>query len=262
MVKLWSNTSLVVSDTTGLKTPAARLCCADNMKSRFIDLKTSFRPLSAALIFAALLALPFGAQAEDHWWSDAADKALGQSGTNRAEIQGALDQVPEAQRGAMQFLVENMPEPDLQSLSARFLLDNVASATEAYEKSPWHDQVSKELFYNNILPYSSVNERRDDWRKLLREKCLPMVADCKTPGEAAQRINEKLFKLTNVKYSTARKKADQSAIETMDSGLASCTGLSILLIDGCRSVGVPVRFAGTPMWVNERGNHSWVEVWD
>jgi hypothetical protein len=65
-----------------------------------------------------------------------------------------------------------------------------------------------------------------------------------------------------VHYSTKRAKADQSSSETMKSGLASCTGLSILLVDACRSVGVPARIAGTPMWVNGRGNHTWVEIWD
>ena len=44
--------------------------------------------------------------------------------------------------------------------------------------------------------------------------------------------------------------------------MASCTGLSILLIDACRSVGVPARFTGTPLWYNETGNHNWVEIWD
>src|SRR5262249_14319231 len=29
-----------------------------------------------------------------------------------------------------------------------------------------------------------------------------------------------------------------------------------------RSVGVPARVAGTPLWSNLRGNHTWVEVWD
>jgi hypothetical protein len=48
----------------------------------------------------------------------------------------------------------------------------------------------------------------------------------------------------------------------MEAGLASCTGLSILLIDACRSIGVPARFVGTPMWYNNAGNHSWVEIWD
>jgi pimeloyl-ACP methyl ester carboxylesterase len=35
-----------------------------------------------------------------------------------------------------------------------------------------------------------------------------------------------------------------------------------LLIDACRSVGIPARLVGTPMWVDMRGNHTWVEIWD
>lgn len=43
--------------------------------------------------------------------------------------------------------------------------------------------------------------------------------------------------------------------------MATCTGLSFLLVNAFRSVGIPARIAGTPMWTNMRGNHSWVEVW-
>ena len=50
--------------------------------------------------------------------------------------------------------------------------------------------------------------------------------------------------------------------ESIQSGIATCTGLSILLVDACRSVGIPARVAGTPMWSNLRGNHTWVEIWD
>lgn len=48
----------------------------------------------------------------------------------------------------------------------------------------------------------------------------------------------------------------------MESGLASCTGLSVLLVDACRSVGVPARIVGTPLWSDKSGNHTWVEIWD
>jgi len=44
--------------------------------------------------------------------------------------------------------------------------------------------------------------------------------------------------------------------------LAACTALSVLLIDVCQAVGVPARFADTPLWANKSGNHSWVEIWD
>ena len=155
-----------------------------------------------------------------------------------------------------------MPDQDLRELPANLLVENIVLADEAFAKAPWRARVPREIFLNDVLPYASVNERRDDWRRLLRETCAPLVADCQTPGEAAQRLNQKLFKLVNVKYSTKRKRADQSPLESMESGLATCTGLSILLVDACRSVGVPARVVGTPLWANLRGNHTWVEIWD
>jgi predicted esterase len=75
-------------------------------------------------------------------------------------------------------------------------------------------------------------------------------------------LNKTIFAKLKVRYSTGRKKPHQSPRETMESGLASCTGLSILLIDACRSVAVPARLVGTPLWSNNKGNHTWVEIWD
>ncbi len=48
----------------------------------------------------------------------------------------------------------------------------------------------------------------------------------------------------------------------MKATTASCTGLSIMLVDACRAVGVPARVVGTPQWAGGRGNHTWVEIWD
>ncbi|CAE8633984.1 unnamed protein product [Polarella glacialis] len=50
--------------------------------------------------------------------------------------------------------------------------------------------------------------------------------------------------------------------ETLHQGYASCTGMSILVVNGLRSVGIPARVVGTPLWnVESGGNHNWVEVW-
>ncbi len=179
-----------------------------------------------------------------------------------AETTLALKRVPAAQREGMQFLIQNMPDADRHTLSAQFLLQNVALAYEAWQKSPWKASIPKSVFLNAVLPYASLTETRDDWREMLREKALPLITGCRTPGEAAQRLNEKLFPLLNVHYSTERSRPDQSPCESLASGKASCSGLSILLVDACRSVGIPARIAGTPMWMNGRGNHTWVEVWD
>jgi pimeloyl-ACP methyl ester carboxylesterase len=200
--------------------------------------------------------------ATNKWWSDATEHDLAQAGTNRPELVMALEKAPASQRSEIQFLVENAPVPDLQTLSSQFLLENLTLADDAFNNAPWHDQVPPDIFLNEILPYACVNETRDGWRSMLQKICAPLVADCKTPGEAACRINERVFDIVKVHYSTERKKADQSPSESMENGLGSCTGLSILLVDACRSVGVPARLAGTPMWTNMRGNHTWVEIWD
>lgn len=187
---------------------------------------------------------------------------LAAAGHNRREIERALSLTPDNRRDAMQFLIANMPEPDLRSLKGDYLVENVTLACEVFDGAPWANEVPREVFLNDVLPYASLNERRDPWRQKLRQISAPLITSCTKPGEAAQILNRKLFGVVKVRYSTARKRADQSPIESMESGLATCSGLSILLVDACRSVGIPARVVGTPMWTNLRGNHTWVEVWD
>ena len=188
--------------------------------------------------------------------------ALNRAASNRAELLAAIKAVPKAQREGLQFLIQNMPDEDLQTLSAKFLLENTAIAYEARDAAPWKSKIPNAIFLNDVLPYSCLNEARDDSRRRLREIALPLISDCQTPAEAAQRLNQKLFPLLKVKYSTARNRPDQAPTETMASGVATCSGLSILLVDACRAVGIPARVAGTPLWANGRGNHTWVEIWD
>ena len=188
--------------------------------------------------------------------------APAQARKGRIDASEALRAAPAPQRRGLEFILENMPRRDREGLSTEFLLENVALAYEALDQAPWGKTIPEDIFLNEILPYAALSERRDDWRKTLREKCLPLVKDSKTPSEAAHRLNQTLFDLVKVRYSTQRKKPDQSPLESMELGLASCSGLAILLVDACRSVGIPARLAGTPNWIDHAGNHTWVEIWD
>lgn len=215
------------------------------------------------LVLVVFLCAPYSVTTgAEPWWPAEVTNALEKSGANRPELEKALEKVDAKARPGMAFLVSYMPEKDLKTLKAQYLIDNVALSYVAREKFPWGRTVPEDLFLNDVLPYASVSESRDEWRKELMELCTPMVKDAKTITEAAQAINAQLFKKVNVKYSTKRNRADQGPKETMATGIASCTGLSILLVDACRSVGIPARVAGIPLWVNKRGNHTWVEIWD
>jgi poly(3-hydroxybutyrate) depolymerase len=176
--------------------------------------------------------------------------------------ESALEAIPADQKPGLEFLLKHMPAGDRQSLDVDLVLENVEYAYKAWRAAPWADRVSEQMFFNQILPYANINERRDSWRKDFYQKFSPLVAEAKTPSEAAAILNNKVFPMVEVIYSTKRPKADQSPYESIDAGMASCTGLSVLLIDACRAVGVPARFVGTPLWADGSGNHSWVEVWD
>lgn len=189
-------------------------------------------------------------------------QALQRAGDNAPEIRRAIAEAPEEQRAAMRFLVRHMPDQDLQSLSGDFLLENLRLAVEARLATPWAREVPTEVWRNDVLPYAQVNEEREAWRADFRERFAPVVADAASTTEATMRLNSHIFGELGVKYSTRRNRPDQAPSESIEIGLASCTGLSILLADACRAVGVPARLAGTANWFDSRGNHTWVEIWD
>ncbi len=167
----------------------------------------------------------------------------------------------EAGRRAAAFLSDYHATRD-EALAPEILDQAIEYALKAREEFPWARKLSEERFFNDVLPYASLDETRELWREKLYNLCKPMVADCKTTSEAAHIINQKLFDAVNVHYNTGRKEPNQSPAESIAQGKATCTGLSILLVDACRSVGIPARIAGVANWKTVEGNHTWVEIWD
>lgn len=196
--------------------------------------------------------------------TDLLNQRLKEAGNNAAQLRLALEKCKSSdeETACLRFLIENMPKEDLQTLQGEFLIKNIRTALQARSDNAWSRKIPFDVFLNDVLPYASVNEKREDWRTDFYKRFKGLVKNCQTSGEAAQELNRQIFQILQVKYSTQRKKPDQSPSESMESGLASCTGLSVILTDACRSVGVPARVVGTPLWVNKRGNHTWVEVWD
>ncbi len=193
---------------------------------------------------------------------DGVDAALLAAGENRSNITAALQRAPAAQRQAMGFLVAHMPVSDLETLSSDFLVENVALAFAA-SAAPWAEQVDSAHFLQYVLPYACVNERREDWRPVLFEQLREEAWKHDSPLAAARWINDNFETLFGVTFhATLRPKPDQSPFESIEAGYASCTGLSILMIDACRAVGIPARFVGVAQWTEVPGNHNWVEVFD
>ena len=189
------------------------------------------------------------------------DQTMTVAGDNAKELQKALKSVSKEQKEGMAFLISYMPERDAKTLTADFLKEHVQYAYKAKAEFPWAKEVPNDIFLNDIVAYVNLNENRESWRKDFYERFRKYVANCKTMREAIDSVNKNIRDEVVVDYNTKREKADQAPYESMRQHMASCSGLSILLTDAFRAVGIPSRVAGTPNWYDERGNHNWSEVW-
>lgn len=188
-------------------------------------------------------------------------KALDRAGDNRKELEKALKECANEQKEGMAFIIAYMPDRDLHELSADFLLENINLAYKARAAFEWAKEIPDSIFYNDVLPYASMNETRDNWRSDFFNRFSVYVKDAPDIFAAIDSVNKNIRDELKVDYNTKREKPDQSPYESMRQGMASCSGLSVLLTDAFRSVGIPSRIAGTPNWHDKRGNHNWNEVW-
>lgn len=189
------------------------------------------------------------------------DEALARAGDHADELREALEKTPHDQKEGMAFIISYMPERDLTTLSADFLLENHHYAYRAREEFSWCKALPDSVFLNEVLPYANTSEDRDPWRKDFYERFAPMVRDSETIVDAIFTINKPIHTEVKVEYDTRRSRVDASPKQSMEEHMATCTGLSIILTDAFRSVGIPSRLAGTGMWTNMKGNHTWSEVW-
>lgn len=194
-------------------------------------------------------------------YRDDARSAMIKAGPNRGSLISAINSLSPDQRTGLAFILANMPLQDLLSIRGQDLAEDVALAYRAKDQSPWGNDIPEEIFLNYVLPYASLDEPRDPWRNDFFERFKDRAWECNTPGEAAVLLNKEIFKDLNVTYSaTKRHRPNQSPRESIQIGYASCTGLSIILVDACRACAIPARVAGTST-LNGGSNHNWVEVW-
>ncbi len=187
--------------------------------------------------------------------------ALEKSGDRKDSLQYFLNTVPKKHYEGASFLIAYMPERDLKTLSIPYISDQIEGAYKAREEFSWCAKLPDSIFFNEVLPYYCFDERRDNWRNDFYLKFSSVVKDCKDIRQAIKAVNANIRDILLVDYNINRSIVNISPFQSIKEKMATCTGLSFLLVDAFRSVGIPARIVGTPMWTNMKGNHSWVEVW-
>ena len=143
------------------------------------------------------------------------------------------------------------------------------------KRYPWTNHVPKDVYFEFIGSFANVNEARNNWRPLFHDTLQNIIQPLISNGNGknitvehiVQTINQEMWDKFNTQepiyFKSGQTPLIYDPMSIITYGYASCTGLSIFLIDALRTVGIPARLAGTPAWngKEENGNHSWVEFY-
>jgi len=166
------------------------------------------------------------------------------------------------------------PLPD--GLDAGIVGPTVSMSMDALQQYPWTKSVPKDIFFEYVGSFVSVNEARNNWRPLIYDTLFEtLVKTMLDTGESTvedviKRIDQNMWRMFNINpgaksifFKSGQTPLIYDPMSIIAFGYASCTGLSIFLVDALRTFGIPARLAGTPAWNGklENGNHSWIEFY-
>ena len=190
----------------------------------------------------------------------------------------------------MNFLLDNMPERDIGNIANPVLNETITyalmtrSANSLFTR--WTSDIPFDIFKNYVLPYASLSEARDNWRKFFYNQMEPILKTLSL-NETIVNISDRsnltlwvinnlnsypLFKNKQFKFVSNQEPERISTFEVMSYLYSSCTGYSNLFTGILRSIGIPTRITGTPHWNCQcigcnctspfECNHNWIEIYD
>jgi O-antigen ligase len=189
--------------------------------------------------------------------------ALDAAGANAARLIQVIGDLAPEEREGLGFLLVNMPDRDLKTLSPEFLTDNVTYAYRARRETPWAGDIPEDIFLNYVLPYAVADEPRDDWRRAFYGLFRDGASASGSFDEAVMGLNRDVFLEFRILYAERdNRKTLKGPLGSIRIGSVSCGEASVLLVDACRAVGIPARLTILRRWGHMRGGHIWVEVYD
>lgn len=166
--------------------------------------------------------------------------------------------------------------PDSLILSTQFIENNIDQSFDALKKYSWNEHLSKEAFFNYLLPYKVLNEIPQDWRTYFHDRYRDTVTQYITDFDSSKR--EHFCNITDLLFFRiyAENKnfellyCDNPNYITNYPGLnemlchrnGNCNQISIAVAYAMRSVGVATAVSLVPLWGKKNGGHVTLEIMD
>lgn len=155
---------------------------------------------------------------------------------------------------------ERKAYPDLQTVTAAFLIDNIDAAFRAWDDSPWQKEVSFDDFCNYILPYRMNDEALAmGWRDSLRRQYAPVIEGVTGMRRAFVLLRDTMWERTRRENPEFPYVLDMLTMRKQ--GVMTCMQGCAYLGAVARALGLPVVCDGVFQWANYSNmGHNWVAL--
>ncbi|SDW82677.1 hypothetical protein SAMN05444411_102256 [Lutibacter oricola] len=156
-------------------------------------------------------------------------------------------------------------QKDISVISSKLLIENIDLAFNTWKNNTWSQYYNFNTFCEYILPYRSLIEPLEDWRKeyqFLVEPAIYNLEDETDPVEVCTHIINELKGFSFVYGKNPLPAPLLSPQQLLFRRQGSCPELANLVLLASRSMGVAVTFDFTPHYAASSNRHYWNTVID
>ncbi|MHC4208896.1 MAG: hypothetical protein ACYSWT_04185 [Planctomycetota bacterium] len=182
---------------------------------------------------------------------------------NFKEALAAFDAL-EAEHGTIDYERKRF-EPDLETITAGFLIENIDLAFQAWREKPWASQITFEAFCEYILPYRGSNEPIESWRPVCVKRLAHLTGELEDPEDlaaAGRAVRAEAGRWVGFNEIYYLHPTDQGFTEMLEARLGRCEDISNMLSYAFRASAVMSATDYTPYWADRDNNHAWEVLLD
>ena len=169
----------------------------------------------------------------------------------------ALAELTGKRRRAVDFLLDHLPQSDLDCYPPDLFLRFTDHALAVREAAPWCGALDWEIFAHYVL-FPRVNDEDLSFhREIFHASLWPRVRDLPTQEDRVLEVNR--WCREHAAYQ-AQDQRTASPLTVYRCGGGRCGEESAFLVSALRSVGIPARQVYAPRWSHCDDNHAWVEA--
>lgn len=197
-------------------------------------------------------------KSKDLQWVDKQGNDTGFKELNYPNYISALDNF-KILKDSIKIKPKHIEIKDTDQISAKFLIENIDSAFESWKNYPWAQSYSFETFCKKILPYRSVTEPLQDWRKEYSwfvQSIADRLGNSTNQLDVCQQIMDRAgeFEFVQVRKDPLPLLGPRQLLFREQ---GSCPDIANLMVYTGRSLGLAMSFDFTPHWAASSSRHMW-----